>query len=403
MSPDAILYVSSVTGLGGAEQSLVELARHLDGDRYRPHLLTTADGPLAHEFAALGAPVSVAEFPFFSRRRPWRYGAAVWRIVRAIQSARISLVHVNCDRAVPHAVLAGRITRTPVLCHIHDMTRAWFLPQYVRPLNRSQRIIADSQATARHCMRSGMDPRKLQVIYECVQLGRYTGTTDLLRQHVRSDWKFSADEVVVGLVGQVLRHKGHEEFIRAAAILAAECPEARFVVVGDDRLSGDRDFMPSLVQLVGSLGLEDVVRFIGYRSDVPAVMAGLDIVAVPSWEEPFGRVVVEALASARPVVATAAGGIPEIVEHGRTGLLVPPRNPAALATALVALCRKPDLRATLGACGPQAAQRFDVVAHSQLFARTYDAILMDRTRDLPLVPFGEPTWISKSAQSRVTT
>lgn len=394
-----ILYVSSVVGIGGAELSLIELVRHLDRSRFSPRLLCGGEGPLTQRFREMDVPVTYGTFPFFSKRRPWVYWGVILGYIHLMRRWRIGLVHVNCDQAVPHLVVAGRLTGVPVLCYIHDMTRAWFLPRYVRYLNRSARIIADSQATARHCLTAGMDERKIQVIHACFEMERFTGWIERDRQQVRAEWGVAPHEIAIGLVGHVLRHKGHEEFIRAAARVAGEFPTARFMIVGDDSLSSDKEFMPFLRRLADELNLSSRILFVGYREDIPRVMAALDVVAAPSWAEPFGRVVVEALASRRPIVATRAGGIPEIVKDGVTGLLVPPKDPQALAQALLRLCENPELRERIGQLGPAAAQRFDVKEHARQFEETYEAILAGRPETLPKAPFGRTSRLTEAEDS----
>lgn len=389
--PASILFIDSARGIGGAELSLIELVAHLDRDRFRPCFLGS-EGPLIEHFDRIGVTVQVGSFPFFSRRRPWVYARAVWDIVSLIRRTNISLVHVNCDRAVPHAVRACRLVRVPVLCHVHDMTRAWFLPSYVKHLNRSSRIIADSKATARHCLAAGMSAAKLQVIYECFNSGDYMNVPAGARQKLRQRWGLYDHHVAIGLVGQVLRYKGHETFIRAAHRVVSRFDAARFIIVGDDALSDEPEFLLEMKSLVKQLGLEKYLFFAGFHHDVPAVMAALDVVTVPSWKEPFGRVVVEALASQRPVVASQSGGIPEIVDDGQTGLLVAPEDVGAWGEALLRLCQDADLRQQMGKRGPASAQRFDIEPHARLFERTYDAVLMGNTESLPRVPFGEPSW-----------
>ena len=387
--PNPILFVDSAKGIGGAEMSLIELVTHLDRDKFRPYFLGSS-GPLTEYFQKTGIPIYTASFPFFSRRRPWIYMQAIWNLIQVIRKAEISIIHVNCDRAVPHVVLAGSLTRVPVLCHIHDMTRAWFLPSYVNHLNRSNRIIADSKATARHCLAAGMSEGKLQVIYECFDSRNYMNIPVTERQKLRQSWGASEDRVIIGLVGQVLRHKGHETFIRAAHQVVSQYKNVQFVIVGDDSLSAEPDFLLEMKDLIKQLELERHLLFTGFHSNIPLVMSALDIVAVPSWEEPFGRVVVEALASSCPIVASQSGGIPEIVEDGYTGFLVPPRDVEALANALLKLSQDTNLRKQMGMRAPASARRFDVEPHARLFERTYEAILTGNLDTVPKVPFGEP-------------
>jgi L-malate glycosyltransferase len=374
--PNLIFYINSVTGVGGAELSLIELASHLDRSRFLPSLLTEGEGTLAQRCRLLNIPVTFGKFPFFSRRRPWVYASAVWEIFRIVKQQKVRLIHINCDKAVPHAVLASKIARVPVICHVHDMTRAWFLPRYVKYLNTANMIIADSQATAQHCIKAGMRPTKLHVIYECFEMNQFQDISLAEVEHQRNEWGAGPGEILIGLIGQILRQKGHEEFIRAAARVVGQNVNARFIIVGDDSLSSDKLFLPYLKELSNDLGISKSLIFTGFIGKIPKVMAALDVVVVPSWEEPFGRVIVEAQASHRPVIATRAGGIPEIIEDNQTGLLVPPKDPNALAEAMIKLCSNPELRNKLGETGPFSAQRFDVESHTRHFEQIYEALLM---------------------------
>ncbi len=383
-----ILFINSVPDVGGAEASMLDLMAHLDREHYHATLVTTEAGRLSDDADHRGVNVHYADFPFFSRRRPWIYGRAILRLINLIRAEKIDLVHVNCDRAVPHAVLAARLAGVKVICHIHDMVRAWFLPSYVRWLNRADRIIADSQATARYCVPAGMCRQKIQVIYECFEFARYAHVEADCHRKLRAEWGVPENAVLIGLVGHVLRYKGHQEFVEAARQVVAQNEDAYFVIVGDDHMSDEHDFLPSLKNFVASNSLAERVYFAGFRSDIPQVMSAMDILAVPSWTEAFGRVAVEGLASRLPVVATRVGGIPEVVENEVTGILIMPRSADELAGALLRLVQNPDLRCQMGERGPQAAQRFDVMLHARLFEQTYQGVISGQTAHLPRVPFG---------------
>ncbi len=388
-----ILYINSVTGVGGAELSLVELATHLDQKEFSPYLLTSGIGQLSNRFIQSCIPVFYSPFPFFSRKRPWIYWNSIFNIIRIIKRHQISLIHVNCDAAIPHAWISAFFTRVPVLCYIRDMTRAWHSPKYVNYLNKCARIIANSQATARHCVSSGMKPEKIQVIYACFDMENFFKIPDSSRSELRKEWHLSQDDIAIGLVGQILPHKGHKEFIEAAAMVVKSCPNTKFFVVGDDAISINKEFLPSLQKLLDNLNLNKRFIFCGFRPDIPNIMSALDILTVPSWKEPFGRVVVEGLAARITVVASNTGGIPEIIQSEEDGILLPPRNPEALAQALIYLCRNPGIRIQMGSKGPEIAKRFDVHSHAEQFENTYRAILNGKTANLPLVPLGEPTWL----------
>lgn len=373
-TPQSILYINSVSIIGGAEASLIELVTHLDRRRYNPILLTMEAGPLADAFHQIDVPVFYLSFPFFSRKRPWIYWREIASIIQLIRRHQIKLIHVNCDRAVPHAVLAGKLARVPVICCIHDMDRAWYLPRYVRYLNKSGQIVANSQATVKHCLDAGMNPGRMRTISGCFEIDRFLAAGSDERARVRAEWSLDDSHLAIGLIGQILRHKGHEDFLRAASLVSKKHPQACFFIIGDDRMSGDPDFLPFLKRLTHELGLNEVVTFTGRLTDIPAVMAALDIVVVPSWAEPLGRVIVEALAASRAVVATSAGGIPEIIESGQNGLLVPPRDHEQLAEAIATLCADRELRMELAHRGPDSVRRFDVHEYARQFYSLYSQL-----------------------------
>jgi glycosyltransferase involved in cell wall biosynthesis len=175
-----------------------------------------------------------------------------------------------------------------------------------------------------------------------------------------------SDVVTIGFVGRLVDQKGCDDLISAFAALVAEGAPVRLVIVGDGPLR------PALEARVVDLGLADRVEFLGFRDDAAALMATMDIVAVPSLFEPFGIVAVEAMVQARPVVASAVGGLTETVEDGVTGRLVPPGNPQRLAEALRDLVRSSATRLQMGRAARQRALDLfsperTIAAYSQIY------------------------------------
>jgi L-malate glycosyltransferase len=176
------------------------------------------------------------------------------------------------------------------------------------------------------------------------------------------------DGVLVGCVGRLWERKGQRELLAAWGDVVAACPDARLVVVGDGPLRTE------LEEVAADPALKGTVLLTGSRDDVPTILDGLDVVAVPSHHEGFSLVTVEAMLHGLPVVATASGGPRELVDDGGSGLLVPPRDAAALAAALVRLCGDEPLRTRFGAAAlARATSRYTVEAmvrgYLDLFAR----------------------------------
>lgn len=175
------------------------------------------------------------------------------------------------------------------------------------------------------------------------------------------------------MIGQIIPLKGHEEFLEAAAIVAGARTDVEFLVAGEDSEPG-KPFETRLRRRVKELGLEALVRFVGYQPDLPGLLAAVDAVAVPSWNEAFGLVAAEAMAAGRAVVASRVGGLAELIDDGVTGMLVPPKDSRQLAAAILKLAENPALVEHLGLHARADAHRFargrGIEAVMQVYERT---------------------------------
>ncbi|HUT32703.1 MAG TPA: glycosyltransferase family 4 protein [Planctomycetota bacterium] len=373
-----ILYVSD-TGdqLGGAERSLLSLVEHLDPARYELHAVLAEDG----RFAALlrGAHVQVARLPLGTiarTRNPLKlllYGIyflhGVVRLACLIRRRGIQILHVNKNTLAIHAIPAARLAGAACVWHVRNPVRnfgrvgAWLVRRCGHLLCVSESIAAPFReafpdAAARiTIVPEGIDPAPYATGKMPVPPGTETkggtGFQPVSSDALHRELGVAPGECLVGTVGRITPWKGQDDFLRAAALVAPTRPDARFLVVGDcvsspAEAAADRAFRDRLHTLAANLGLGDRVVFTGFRDDVPAVMNALDLFVLPSHGEPFGIVLLEAMAASRPIVATAAGGVPDIVRDAQEALLVPPRDPAALAAAIERLLGDRSLAAALG-------------------------------------------------------
>ena len=249
------------------------------------------------------------------------------------------------------------------------------MPQHLGALNRARRVVANSKAVANVFAESGVSTELIEVIYSPIDVESFAATGKEAREILRTEWSITQDVFLIGIVGQIQDSKGHEELVQAAPVVISRVPRTNFVVVGSAFTDASRSFLAQLKRLIDELGLSGYFRFTGFRDDIPAVMRALDLLVVPSRIEPFRRVVVEGLAAGLPVIGTRVGGIPEILEDGENGVLVPHQLPEALAEAIVRLARDSNLRVTLAQRGPQSAQRFSVERHVAQVQTLYGSIL----------------------------
>ena len=360
--PLRVAYVDHCAKLSGAQLALLRLVSALD--HVESHVVLAEEGPLTADLAAAGAEVTV--LPMHERARGLKKGdvrggsaaagAALatarygFGLARHLRSVDADLVHTNSLKAAVYGGMAGRLAGVPVVWHLRDRVADDYLPRpavaVIRLLSRClpHAIIANSAATAATV--SGDRNRRrvpVTVVYDPVPAG-------VTR-------RAPPEPLCVGIVGRIAPWKGQDLFLRAFAAAFPSGPE-QAVVVGAP-LFGEHDFDAHLRTLAGELGLAGRVDFRGFRKDVAGEMARLHVLVHASViPEPFGLVVVEAMASALAVVAAGAGGPAEVVTPEVDGILYPVGDLDALTAALVRVGEDSALRERLGRAAVQRAAEF---------------------------------------------
>ena len=349
--------------VGGGEESLLALLGGLDRARWAPTVVVPTDEAVAARARALGLPVAVIPLP--TLRRP---GPVIVRSVLALRRLLVTtgaaLVHANGSRAMAYAGAAGRLAGRPVVWHVRIGERDPLLDRTLGALAAC--VLVNSASVARRFPR-GLAP-KLRVVHNGVDLGRFAPREP--SGDLRRALGVPEGAPVVVSVGRFVAFKGYAHLLDAAAVLDTTHPGVHWVLVGDGPLRA------GLEAQARRLGLGAQVHFTGWRDDIPDVLALGKCFVLPSMEEPFGRVLIEAMAMARAVVATDAGGVPEIVVHGETGLLVPPAAPAPLAAAVGELLGDPARAARFGEAGRWRAETtFTLAGHVAAVERVYGELL----------------------------
>lgn len=326
-----ILQVCSVTTFGGGERHVADLA----------HALTD----LGHEvFAALvpGSPLS-AELSFLSNANTFglsrrNYVKNLRGLAGFVRAHDIEIVHAHAARDYHLAALAVRLASPSRLV----LTRHALFP--LREINRhllkdAGRVIAVSQAVAESLRQNAViESSKITVVPNGIDISRFDESIATSNGDV---------PFVIGTLGHLAPIKGHDVFLRAAAIIAARRCDVRFVIIGEDK-SPQMNCRRALETLVDELGLSEIVSMPGWRDDIPALLSSLTLFVSTARCEPFGLAIVEAMAAGLPIVATASEGALEIIEDGKSGKLVPTDDPEALAEAINNLLDDPLARLRLG-------------------------------------------------------
>ncbi len=362
----SVLYVSHHAEIvGGGEISLLQLAGQLDRERWSPLMVLPGPGPMAAHCKRHDIPTFTLPMPscrWFSRD----LRAGVTRLREIIRVTDAAVLHANGTRAMIYAGLAGRLEGRRVVWHVREAESDGLIDRLLSSL--AHRIVVNSKAVAGRFSHAAQ--AKLLCIYNGVDLETYHPMPREAGDDVRRRLGVPFHVPMVMTMGRFSPDKGHECVLETARLLAAPLPNLHWV------LAGEGDQRADLEARCRDLGLDGRIRFPGWLTDVPRALAGCDLFVLPSVREGFGRVLVEAMAMRKPVVAARTGGVPEVVVPGETGILVPPRNPEALAQAVRAMIANPKLAEYFGQNGRhRAEERFSLSRHVQAVSHVYDALV----------------------------
>lgn len=382
-----ILFVDHETRLSGGQRDLVDLVRALGG-REDVHVALPGDGPLAEALRRHGATVHAmamaSELRTLSRwelsQRPDRALRVTGALVRAAselteltRSLRPDVLHTNSMKAHVLGLAATRRASVPLVWHVRDVLPAGWVRHGFNGLGRlgAQQVICLSQAATEPFRRSRLSDRVV-VVHNGIRPAPCT-LEEIDR--VRRELGAGDGELLVGIVGQIARWKGQDVFVEAAARLTERFPSARFTVVGEPLFAANEAaFAREIRARASALGLDGRMSWPGYVDPIEPVMGALDVLVHASrLPEPFGRVIVEAMAAGTPVVASRAGAGPELVAPG-TGDLVDPGDPDALAASLATLLADDHARGRIGRAARDHAARFDISATAAKVRRVWDDV-----------------------------
>jgi glycosyltransferase involved in cell wall biosynthesis len=375
-----VLHIITRLDVGGSAENTVISATRMPKAEFISSLISghTVDPP-----PRLAKTLRDAEVPFFEvphLRRPVGFAndcRALWQVWRLIRRLRPDIVHTHSSKAGFIGRLAARLAGTPHILytpHGHifqgyfsaSVTRSFVLLERLAA-RWTDRIITLTDAEADQHLALGIGrPGQFATIPSGIDLDAVVAAAPA---HLVPDGQ------AIGAVARLAPIKGHVHLLDAAPEILRQSPAARFVFVGDGETRS------ALEAQARRLGVGDRVLFTGFRDDVPSLLAGMDVVVLPSLNEGMGRVLVMAMALAKPIVATRVGGVPELLADGAAGRLVPPGDAAALANAICSLLRNPGEATALGEAGRRRAGRYSAPAMVESLAQVYrDVTANDRRR-----------------------
>ncbi len=346
------MFVINSKMMGGGSHAVLTLLGELVHRQYFPTIIHPGLGGVYDAFDRFPVSNHVVPYQQPSWREPLTTSRSILRWVRLIRQSQTNVVYVNEPLTARVVLLAARLCRVPVVVHVHCDVEPTFARWMYRRMPSPDLFIFNSQALCENAWPN------FQVCSPNSRATVIANGIDLKRFHpvLRSESdSASSRRLRVGIVANLLPVKAHDCFLKMAAELERRGIAAEYRIVGDE--TQDPQWAASLRSLRDELGLNGCVQFLGYQPDIPAAMNELDVLVCCSHAETFGLCVAEAMACGKPVVATRVGGVPEVMDNGVTGLLVPPNDPMSLADAVAQLLQDSQWRTEMGRCGRDRTMR----------------------------------------------
>lgn len=340
-----VFHLAGSGGWAGGETYLLLLARHLDRERFRLIVASPEPGALVENLRAEGIEAHVLDM------NPLGSLAPLFRLRNFLREQQPDILQSHGARTNVYSRIAGRLAETrAIVSTVHNSVydypigriKKWFYlacDRLTAPLADCTICVAESHRQELITL-YGLDPDRVVTIPNGVDITKFQPGQRNCR--LREELAISEDAPVIGIVGRLTDQKGHMYLLKALPLLLTKFPSLRCLVVGDGELREE------LQKLAASLGLTEHCLFLGVRQDIPEVLAAMDLLVLPSLSEGMPYAALEGMAMGKPIVATAVNGVPELIQNGVTGLLVPRKDPAALAKAIEEVLANSDAAASFG-------------------------------------------------------
>jgi glycosyltransferase involved in cell wall biosynthesis len=367
-----ILQYIETSGPGGAETVLVNIVRSMDRSRFNPQVVLHESRWLHQQLLAAGVPTRI-----IAGQGSWDL-SFLRKLIRTCRELEIDVIHAHLFGASLYACLAGVILGVPVIATFHNELYLPGRAERFLPLKNllirhlAAKIVLVADFMKEDYIKKGHYPvGKMVTIYNGINFPASLSSVETAA--LRNELGLAATDLIVGHVANFRTPKGHPYLVEAAADVCRRIPEAKFLLIGE---LGDGSIKSEVETLIEKFHIGEKIKLLGFRSDVHKLLNAMDMFVLPSVSEGHPLSVVEAMAAARPVVATRVGGLAEIIDDGRTGYLVAPKDPASLAERIVTLLKDRNHRQEMGqAAFKEATRRFSLKAMMKNYEELYQGVV----------------------------
>jgi glycosyltransferase involved in cell wall biosynthesis len=346
---------------GGGQWSLYYLIKHLNREVFHPFVLCPEEGELAQKMREIGADIILLKTGKIRHLNPY----TIKRLSSIVRDMNISLIHTDSTTETFYAGIAAKINNIPLIWHIRASQGEWFLDRFLSALSTKLILVANALRTRF----KWLDAAKSPTIYNGIDIEEFDAF--ITHSSIREEFNIDNNAVLLGCVGRIEELKGQEYLINALK----HTNKTKLILAG----RSDDAYLRYIKKMCEELNVSERVIFAGHRNDIPSFLKSIDIFVLPSLTEAFSRVILEAMAASKPVIATDTGGNAEAVINGTTGYIVRTKDMAALAEKINNLITNKEKRGYMGAAGRRRVEeKLDVKSIVREVEKLYLEILEDK-------------------------
>lgn len=350
MKSKGILYLNRFAEIGGAELSLQTLADCLRDTDYRPVVVLMQDGPLRQRLEKMDITVYVYPFDLCHSNKPILFMRTIAFLRRIIKKEGIKLIHSNQVWDNQYGAVSAKIEQIPHILHVRlspPVSKSSWKSFY----NLGSMAICNSEYTRSQFINSSRFRKRIDVIYNGIDTNTFKPDPKK-RSDMREHYGFKDDDFVMGMAGRLTEEKGQLPLLKVLLPLLRENKNYKILISGDAKTNPDTIYPEQIVAFINKNGLDRKIILTGFLEDMTSFYNAIDLFLFPStWEEPFGRVLIEAMSTEKPVIASRVGGVPEVVDHEMTGYLVNPSDVDGWCKCIDTLVNDENLRNQFGENG----------------------------------------------------
>lgn len=364
--PTPILFVSHGAALGGSPISCYNLMTQLDRQQFTPIFVCREEGPILQRIRSAGITSYIVKDKGF-----WGL-YYINQFLRIIKKENIGIVHLNTLTSYyKYPALAAKLARLPIVWFVREDPESKRGKRLFPWIRRLADVIVPVSYDTRDKMFPGGNYIKVKVVHNGIDLHEFR---PLPNNVLHNKFNIPGHAKLVGTITSLEERKGVEYLLRAVPIVKQRCSNFRIIIIGEDRTQS-KNYLAKMKQIIQEEGIEKDVILTGPMHDIPTIMNSLDIFVLPTLWEGLARTILEALACAKPIVATRVGGNPEQIDDGINGLLVPPKNPEKLAEAIIQLLQDSKKRLKMGqASRLKAKSDFSIKRNIEETEKIYHAL-----------------------------